>query len=105
MADFNRIFKKETILDIIEGEFDGALKLDSPDFKVIGWRVDAKTKKLVIEIYLTAMQGTVKQKRTRFLTIDLITAPKVVRDHFISEYNLITDYVKARPELADGIEQ
>jgi len=105
MAEFNRIFKKPTILDIIEGEFDGDLKLDSPDFKVIGWRVDAKTKKLVIEIYLTAMQGTVKQERTRMLTIDLITAPVAVRNYFINEYNLITGYVKARPELADGIEQ
>lgn len=107
----NRIFKKTNVLDLSEGDTsngtpDGPLNLDSPDFKVTGWTVDARGKTLQVHVLFTADQGTVNQKHSRTFNIDLTKIPAGARQRFIDQYDFITDnIVKAFPQLADGTEQ
>lgn len=110
MADFNRTFKKNTVLDLIQGDPlngnpNGELKRDSPEFKVVAYWVNARTKKLNVEVNFIAPQGTEFTDDTRTFNIDLTTVPAAVRNRFKDEYNFIVDNIaKAFPELADGIE-
>lgn len=48
MADFNRKFKKANLMTLVEGDWDGALERDQPEYKVVGWHVDAKAKTVQI---------------------------------------------------------
>ena len=107
MAEFKRIFKKSTLLNIAEGNgWNGAVELDAPDFRVLSWTVNAQTKILTVEVLFTADQGSIKQKHSRNYEVDLTKIPAGARKRFIDQYNFITDnLIKVIPELADGIEQ
>ena len=103
MTEFNRIFKKSTLLNI---NWNGELELDKPDFRVLSWTVNAQTKILTVEILFTADQGSINQKHSRNYEVDLTKIPPNARRKFIDQYNFITDnLIKVIPELADGVEQ
>ena len=107
MAEFNRIFKKSTLLNIAEGNgWGGSLELDKPDFRVLSWTVNAQTKILTVEVLFTADQGSINQKHSRSYEVDLTKIPVGARQRFINQYNFITDnLIKVIPELSDGVEQ
>ena len=107
MAEFKRIFKKSTLLNITEGNgWNGAVELDAPDFRVLSWMVNAQTKILTVEVLFTADQGRRKERKSRNYEVDLTKIPAGARKRFIDQYNFITDnLIKVIPELSDGVEQ
>ena len=107
MADFNRLFKKSTLLNLVESNgWSGAVELDAPDFRVLAWHVNAQTKVLTVEVLFTADQGSINQKHSRSYEVDVTKIPVGAKQRFINQYNFITDnLIKVIPELSYGVEQ
>jgi hypothetical protein len=112
MADLSRTFKKSTILNLLEGDSnngnpDGDLNLDSPDYTIVGIRLLSNPiKKVIVELEFNADQGSLTIKHGRFLTFIYADLPNGAKTKVKDFYNWVTDSViKVLPELADGVEQ
>ncbi len=91
-----RKFKKNGVLDLIEGLWDGKLKRDQSEHKIITFSLDAKAEVVKIQYNFLSPQGNIIADETRTLTIDLSTVGPEYLNKFNSMYNFLTDKT---PEL------
>lgn len=123
MEDLNRTFKKSTILNLLEGDLingnpDGNLNLDSPDYKIVGIRLAVdyeeeapfniipESKRVEIKLLFVAEQKSLVRPYSRVLKFYYADLPQGPKNKVKDFYNWVTDsLIKVLPELADGEEQ
>lgn len=112
MADLDRTFKKPsvdeegTLMQLIEGEWDGALELDGPYFKVNSIRMFRNPKRIEIELLFEAEQGSRTDSHSRYLKFMYADLPGGAKTKLKDFHDWIVDQIiKQRPELSDGVEQ
>jgi len=99
-----RKFKKNDVLDLIEGLWDGKLKRDQSEHKIIGWYFDAQAEVIKIQYNFLSPQGNIIADETRTLIVDLSTVGPEYLNKFNSMYNFLTDKTPELEPQLDGTE-
>ena len=99
-----RKFKKSDTLDLIQGLWDGKLKRDQSEHKIIGFSLDAKAEVVKIQYNFLSPQGNIIADETRTLTVDLSTVGPEYLNKFNSVYNFLTDKTPELELQLNGVE-